>query len=307
MIAIIGAGRVGSGAALRIVEREIDDVVLVDIVEGRPMGEALDIMEASRGLMYDTRVTGSTDYSSVEGADLVVITAGLARKPGMSRLDLMNTNAGIIRDITKNVMKYAPDAKFMIVTNPVDVMTHVALEASGKERTEVFGMGSMLDKIRFEYFLSEKLDISIRDVNALVVGEHGDSMVPLPRYSSAGGIPVTQLLNPQEIDDVVERTRKGGAEVISLKGATFFAPSAALANMVEAFVRDQRRVLPASVCLRGEYGVDGVCMGTPSIIGRHGVERIIDLEFNTDEMEKFHRSAAVIKDAIERGVGNSLK
>ncbi len=307
MIAIIGAGRVGSGAALRIVEREIDDVVLVDIVEGRPMGEALDIMEASRGLMYDTRVTGSTDYSSVEGADLVVITAGLARKPGMSRLDLMNTNAGIMREITKNVMKYAPEAKLMIVTNPVDVMTHVALEASGKERTEVFGMGSMLDKIRFEYFLSEKLDISIRDVNALVVGEHGDSMVPLPRYSSAGGIPVTQLLEQGDIDDVVERTRKGGAEVISLKGATFFAPSAALANMVEAFVRDQRRVLPASVCLRGEYGVDGVCMGTPSIIGRHGVERIIDLKFNSDELEKFHRSAAVIRDAMERGLRSSLK
>lgn len=303
MIAIIGAGRVGSGAALRIVEREIDEVVLVDIVEGRPMGEALDIMEASRGLMYDTRVIGSTDYASVKGADLVVITAGLARKPGMSRLDLMNTNAGIIRDITRNVMKYAPEAKLMVVTNPVDVMTHVALEASGKDRTEVFGMGSMLDKIRFEYFLSEKLDISIRDVNALVVGEHGDSMVPLPRYSSAGGIPITQLLEQRDIDDVVERTRKGGAEVISLKGATFFAPSAALANMVEAFLRDQRRVLPASVCLRGEYGVDGVCMGTPSIIGKNGVERIIDLKLNNEEREKFHRSAAVIRDAMERGLG----
>ncbi len=303
MIAIIGAGRVGSGAALRIVEREIDEVVLVDIVKGRPMGEALDIMEASRGLMYDTRVIGSTDYAAVKGADLVVITAGLARKPGMSRLDLMNTNAGIIEDITKNVMKYAPEAKLMVVTNPVDVMTHVALEASGKERTEVFGMGSMLDKIRFEYFLSEKLGISIKDVNALVVGEHGDSMVPLPRYSSAGGIPITQLLKQGDIDDVVERTRKGGAEVISLKGATFFAPSAALANMVEAFVRDQRRVLPASVCLRGEYGVDGICMGTPSIIGKNGVERIIDLKLNNEEMERFHRSAAVIRDAMERGLG----
>ncbi len=303
MIAIIGAGRVGSGAALRIVEREIDEVVLVDIVEGRPMGEALDIMEASRGLMYDTRVIGSTDYAAVKGADLVVITAGLARKPGMSRLDLMNTNAGIIRDITKNVMKYAPEAKLMVVTNPVDIMAYVALEASGKERTEVFGMGSMLDKIRFEYFLSEKLEISIRDVNALVVGEHGDSMVPLPRYSSAGGIPITQLLEKGDIDDVVERTRKGGAEVISLKGATFFAPSAALANMVEAFVRDQRRVLPASVCLRGEYGVDGVCMGTPSIIGKNGVEKIIDLKLNNEEREMFHRSAAVIRDAMERGLG----
>ncbi len=299
MISIIGSGRIGSSVALRLAEKELSDILLVDIVEGLPKGESLDLMEASHGYLYDVDVRGTADYSEISNSNLIIVTAGSPRKTGMSRLELTKCNAPIITDISKKIKRYASDAIVVIITNPVDIMTYIAYKNTGFERERVIGMGSLVDCIRFEYFIARALGTSVRDVHALVIGEHGDTMVPLPRYTSAAGIPVTELLSEKEISLIIKKTLKSGAKVIALKGGTSHAPSAAVAMLVESIVKNYRRILPASIYLNGEYGHRNICIGVPAVIGKKGAEKIVKLDLNTKESKMLDRSATTIKDCLK--------
>ena len=298
MISIIGSGRVGSTLAMILVQRNMDDITLVDIIPGLPEGEALDLSHMAAELGIDVKITGSNDYAALRGSEIVVVTAGLARKPGMTRMDLLTKNAGIIKSVAGEVAKYAPDCKLIMVTNPLDAMTYVALKTTGFKKSRVFGMGGMLDLSRFKQLLSEDLHVSRSSIDALVLGEHGESMTPVPSYSSVNGIPLRHLLNEQQLDDAIDKTRKVAAEVIAKKGATFYAPANGIARMVEAVFYDKRALLPVSAYVEGEYGLSSLCIGVPAIIGKEGVEKIIELELQGKEKESFLKGANILKEAI---------
>lgn len=300
MISIIGAGKVGTAAAFDILRFRISDVVLVDLFEDLAKGEALDMMQAAPAIEFDGKVVGTSDFSQIAGSDVVVLVAGGGRKPGMSRLDLMNGNAKVVRSAAKEIARYAPECKLMIVTNPVDIMTYVACKESGFERNRVFGMGNILDTMRFRSYIAMELGVSREDVRALVIGEHGDSMVPLVECASVSGIPITELLTTEQIDRIVNLTRTSGADVIKLKGATTHAPGVVIAIMVDAVLRGRNRVMSVSTNLAGEYGCTDVSMGVPVVLGRNGVEKILQLKLKTETHEQLEKAVTTIKDAISQ-------
>ena len=299
MISIVGAGKVGSSAAFNILRFRISDVVLVDIIENLAHGEALDMMQAAPAIEFDGKIMGTSDFSKMKGSELVIITAGEARKPGTSRLDLMNKNTRLVRSIVKEVVKYAPDCKLMMVTNPVDIMTYIAFKESGFERNRVFGMGNILDTLRFRSYIAIELNVSREDTRALVIGEHGDSMVPLVNHASVSGIPITDLFTKEQVERIVDLTRTSGAEVIKLKGSTTYAPAAVMAIMADAVIRGRNRVMSVSTYLDGEYGFSDVSIGVPVVLGKNGVERILELELTPEAKQLFEKSVSIIKEAIK--------
>jgi malate dehydrogenase len=300
MITIIGAGKVGSSAAFNILGRRISDVVLIDVAENLAQGEALDMMQAAPAIEFDGKIKGTRSYGEMKGSELVILTAGLARQPGMSRLDLINKNAAIVKSIVKEVVRYAPDCNLMVVTNPVDIMTYVAYKESGFERSRVFGMGNILDTLRFRSYIAMELGVSREDIRALVIGEHGDSMVPLVNYASVSGIPITDLLKRKQIQKIVNLTRTSGSDVIKLKGSTVYAPAAVIAIMADAVFRGRNRVMGVSTYLQGEYGFSNLSIGVPCVLGKNGVERILELELDLETKKEFQKSADVVKDAIDK-------
>ena len=301
-ITVVGAGNVGATCADACARWELaNEVVLLDIKEGFAEGKALDIWQTAPIALFDSRVTGSTnDYSKTANSDVVVITSGLPRKPGMSRDDLIATNAAIVKSVTENVAKHSPNAIIIVVSNPLDVMTYCAFLTSKFPANRVFGMAGILDTARYRAFLATELNVSPKDIQAVLMGGHGDTMVPLPRYTTVGGIPVTELMSKEKLDAIVERTKKGGGEIVNLLGTSaWYAPGTAAAQMVEAIVRDQKRVFPCCVWLQGEYGLKDVYLGAPVILGRNGVERIIELQLNKEEMELTQASAKSVKEVME--------
>lgn len=300
MITIIGAGRVGSAAAFNILRYRISDVVLIDVFENLAKGEALDMMQTAPALEFDGKIFGTSDYSQMRSSELVIITAGEARKPGMTRLDLIKKNAGIVRSIAHEVAKYAPNCKIMVVTNPVDVMTYVAYKESGFERNRVFGMGNILDTLRFRSYIALELNVSREDIRALVIGEHGDSMVPLVEYASVAGIPITRLLSKEQIEKIINLIVSSGAEVISLKGSTVHAPAAAIAIMADAILRGRNRIMGVSTYLQGEFGFSDIAIGVPVVLGRNGVEKILELELQPETRKRLEKSVAVVREAINQ-------
>lgn len=301
-VTVVGAGNVGATCADVLAYREIaNEVILVDIKEGMAEGKALDIWQKSPINLYDTRTTGSTnDYSVTAGSEVVVITSGLPRKPGMTRDDLIQTNAGIVKSVTENVVKYSPDAIIIIVSNPLDVMTYQAHITSKLPRTKVFGMAGILDTARYRAFLAEALNVSGKDIQALLMGGHGDTMVPLPRYTTVGGIPVTQLIDKETLDAIIDRTKKGGGELVKLMGTSaWYAPGSAAAQMVEAIVRDQKRVFPVCAKLEGEYGIDDCYLGVPVILGKNGIEKFIEIDLNEEESKDLDTSRSHVKEVMD--------
>ncbi|MGC8654738.1 MAG: malate dehydrogenase [Candidatus Kryptoniota bacterium] len=302
-ITVIGAGNVGATVAQRLVDRELaNEVVLVDVIEGIPQGKGLDMYESTPVLGSDVKVVGSNTYPETAGSDLCIITAGVARKPGMSRDDLLNTNVEIVKSVTQQVVKHSPDAILIVVSNPLDVMTYVALKVSGFERHRVIGMAGVLDTARFRSFIAAELNVSVEDVQAFVLGGHGDSMVPLVRYTSVAGIPLTELIDSSRIESLVKRTRDGGAEIVSyLKtGSAYYAPSAAVVQMVESIIKDKKRILPCSVYLKGEYGMSDVVIGVPVKLGRKGIEKIMEIKLTEEEKAALVKSANDVKTNMEK-------
>ena len=299
-VSVIGAGNVGATLAQRLAELDLVDVALVDVVEGLAEGKALDLLEAGPVVGYDSQVVGSTDYAITDGSRLVVITSSLARKPGMSRDDLVTANAKIVGEVTTAVMEHSPDAILIIVTNPLDVMTELALRVSGLPRTRVIGMAGVLDTVRFRTFLAAELRVSVRSVEAYVLGGHGDSMVPLRAVTTVAGVPIGRLIAPERLEEVVQRTRDGGAEIVRhLKtGSAFYAPSASAAQMVEAILLDRGQILPCAIHLEGEYGLDGVVVGVPVKLGTAGVEEVIEVELTPAERAELVRSAEAVRETI---------
>lgn len=300
-ISVIGAGNVGATTAHRIADLELGDVVLVDIIEGLPQGKALDLAEATPVVGKDLRIIGSNGYMETTNSDIVVITAGIARKPGMSRDDLLNTNTQIVSDVTREVCKYSPEAILIVVSNPLDAMTYVAYKLSGFPKHRVFGMAGILDTARMRYFIAEALQVSVENVVAMVLGGHGDQMVPLSRYTSVAGIPLSDLMPQDQIDAIVQRTRDGGAEIVKyLKtGSAYYAPSAAVVEMVEAIVKDKHKIVPCAAYLEGEYGVNGVYLGVPVKLGARGIEQIIEISLTLEERAALHKSAEAVKELID--------
>jgi malate dehydrogenase len=300
-VTVVGAGNVGATAAQRIAEAGLADVVLIDIVEGLPQGKGLDLAESAPVIPHDARVVGSNDYADTAGSDVVVITSGIARKPGMSRDDLLSTNAGIVRSVVQAIVQHSPDCILVIVTNPLDAMCHVALEASGFPRERVVGMAGVLDSARFRTFIAMELGVSVEDTHAFVLGGHGDTMVPLPRYSTVAGIPITELMTPERVEALVQRTASGGAEIVALlkTGSAYYAPAAAAFEMVESILKDRKRVLPCAALLRGEYGVDGLFVGVPVVLGARGIERIIPIKLTAAEQAAFDKSAAAVRELVD--------
>jgi malate dehydrogenase len=298
MITIIGAGKVGSASAFEILKNRVSDVQLIDVYGELAKGEALDMMQAAPAIEFDGKIAGSTDFADMAGSELVILIAGQPRKPGMSRIDLMNGNAQVVRSIVKQVAKYAPFCKLMVVTNPVDIMTYVARMESGLPKNQVFGMGNILDTNRFRSYIAEELGVSREDTTALVIGEHGDTMVPLVEYASVSGIPITDLLSKTRIDKIVSQTITSGADVIKLKGATIYAPAAVIALTAEAVIKGRNRVMSVSTCPNGEYGCSDYSIGVPVVLGRNGVERIIELKLSPESQSRFDKSVATIKNAI---------
>lgn len=301
-VTVVGAGNVGATCADVIAHKELcNELVLVDIKENFAEGKALDIWQTSPINLYDTRVKGSTnDYSKTANSDVVVITSGLPRKPGMSRDDLISTNAAIVKSVTENVIKYSPNAIIIIVSNPLDVMTYCAYLTAKVDSRRVFGMAGILDTARYRAFLAEALDCSPKDIQAVLMGGHGDTMVPLPRYTTVGGIPVTELIEKDKLDAIIERTKKGGGEIVNLLGTSaWYAPGAAAAQMVEAIVRDQKRIYPVCAWLQGEYGLKNIYLGVPVKLGRNGIEEIIELQLNDEEKKLLADSAAAVKEVMD--------
>jgi malate dehydrogenase len=298
MIGMVGAGRVGAQAALEIASSGIDDIALVDIIPGLAEGEALDISHRLSDAGVDVSVTGSTDYSVIDGASLVVVTAGLARKPGMTRMDLLAKNSVIIASVVREVAKHAPESVILMVTNPMDVMTYVALKVSGFPKNRVVGQGGVLDNSRFKYVLSKKLGVSRSSVTSLVMGEHGENMIPVASHAYVSGVPLSTLLTEEEAQTAIDDTRKVAAEVISKKGATIFAPGRSVARMVNAIANDTKEVLAASAYLEGEYGLKGLCIGVPVMLGKNGVERIYELKLSDKERDWFNKGADTLMEAI---------
>ena len=300
-ISVIGAGNVGATCADVIAHKELaNEVVLLDIKENFAEGKALDMWQTAPINMYDSRITGSTnDYSKTAGSEVVVITSGLPRKPGMSRDDLIATNAGIVKTVTENVIKHSPNAIIIVVSNPLDVMTYCAYLNAKLPSNKVFGMAGILDTARYKAFLATELNVSPKDIQAVLMGGHGDTMVPLPRYTTVGGIPVTELIAKDRLDAIIDRTKKGGGEIVNLLGTSaWYAPGAAAAQMVEAIVRDQKRVFPVCAWLNGEYGMKDIYMGVPVILGKNGIEKIIELKLNEDEMQLCNDSAKAVKEVM---------
>ena len=300
-VTVVGAGNVGATTALRIQQLGYTDVVLVDVVEDLPQGKALDMLEAGPVTGTDARVTGSNSYEESSDSDLVVITAGIARSPGMSRDDLLLTNMRITSSVTEQVVKYSPDCIIIAVTNPLDAMVQNIYETSGFPRNRVFGMAGILDTARFRTFIAEELNVSVEDVQALVLGGHGDDMVPLVRYTSVGGIPITELMAEEKIDQLVARTRAGGGEIVALlkEGSAYYAPSAAITQMVEAVLLDKKRILPACAYLEGEYGINGLCVGVPVKLGAGGVEQIMQIGLTEEERTALRHSAASVQELVD--------
>jgi malate dehydrogenase len=301
-VTVIGAGNVGSTTAQRIIETGLADVVLVDIVEGLPQGKALDLAQAAPVVGYDVNVVGTNDYAETAGSKMIVVTSGLARQPGMSRDDLLAKNAAIVSSVVKQAVAVSPEAIIVVVTNPLDAMCHVAMRASGFERERVIGMAGVLDSARFRHFIADELNVSVRDVRAFVLGGHGDTMVPLPRHSTVGGVPITELMPAQRIAEIIERTRNGGAEVVSLlkSGSAYYAPAAAVVEMVEAILLDRRRILPCAAYLQGEYGIDGLFVGVPVVLGHDGMERVIEIALTDEEKAQLAHSAASVRELVEK-------
>lgn len=301
-ITVVGAGNVGATVADTLAQNEVaNEIVIVDIRENFAEGKALDMWETSPIRLSDSRVIGSTnDYSKTANSDVVVITSGMPRKPGMSRDDLISTNAKIVKSVTESVVKYSPDAIIVVVANPLDVMTYAAFLASKKSRNQVFGMAGILDTARYRSFLAEELNVSPKDIQALLMGGHGDTMVPLPRYTTVAGIPVTQLIDEEKLNAIVERTKKGGGEIVKLLGTSaWYAPGQAAAQMVEAIVKDQKRIFPVCTLLEGEYGQTNVALGVPVKLGRNGIEEIIEVELNDVEKAMLETSSAAVKDVMK--------
>ena len=300
-VTVIGAGNVGATTAQRIAEAGLADVCLVDVVEGLPQGKALDLAEAAPLHHHDHAISGTNDYADTAGSDIVVVTAGLARQPGMSRDDLLIKNAGIVRIVVGNAVKHSPDAILIIVTNPLDAMVHVALETSGFPRERVIGMAGVLDSARFRTFVAQELGVSSEDVSAFVLGGHGDTMVPLPRFSTVAGIPLPELMKPDRIEALVQRTRNGGAEVVALlkAGSAFYAPASSVLRMVDSIFNDRNRVLPCAVLLNGEYKIDGLVVGVPVVLGASGMERIIEIALTADEQAALLTSAESVRALVD--------
>jgi len=302
-ITVIGAGNVGATTAQRLADKQLaNEIVLVDVIEGIPQGKALDMYEASPVEKADVRVIGTNGYEETANSDIVVITAGIARKPGMSRDDLMNTNSGIVKSCTEAAVAKSPDAIFIVVSNPLDVMAYVAMKVSGLPRQRVIGMAGVLDAARFRSFIALELNVSVEDVNAFVLGGHGDSMVPLPRYSTVAGIPITELMDKATVDRLVKRTRDGGIEIVNyLKtGSAYYAPSSATVAMVESIVKDKKRILPCSAFLTGEYGLNNTFVGVPVKLGKKGIEQIIQIKLDPDEQAALGKSAADVQSSIAK-------
>ncbi len=301
-VTVVGAGNVGATCANVIAHKElVNEVVLLDIKEGIAEGKSLDIWQTSGINNYDTRVTGVTnDYSRTAGSEVVVITSGLPRKPGMSRDDLISTNAEIVKSVTENVVKHSPDAILIIVSNPLDVMSYCAFLNSGLPSSKVMGMAGILDTARYRAFLAEAINCSPKDISAMLLGGHGDTMVPLPRYTSVSGIPVTELIESEKLNAIVDRTKKGGGELVALMGTSaWYAPGAAAAQMVESILRNQRRIFPVCAWLQGEYGLKDIYLGVPVILGKNGIEKIIELKLNEDEKKLLKDSAKSVKEVME--------
>lgn len=296
-VTVVGAGHVGATLAQRIVESGLADVVLVDLAEGIPQGKALDLLEAAPIMGHDAKITGTNKYDETAGSDVIVITAGLARKPGMSRDDLLAANADIVKVCAAESGKRSPKAVMIVVTNPMDVMAYVAMKATGFPRERVFGMGGVLDSARFRTFIAMELGVSVENTHAFVLGGHGDSMVPLPRYSTVAGIPITELMKKEQVDRLVERTRNGGAEIVAFlkTGSAYYAPSAATAEMVEAILLDKKKILPCSVYLTGEFGVQNVFAGVPVKLGAGGAEQVIEVKLDADEKAAFMKSVEAVR------------
>ncbi|MEO6392555.1 MAG: malate dehydrogenase [Pyrinomonadaceae bacterium] len=300
-ITVVGGGNVGATAAHWIAAKELADVVLVDIVEGVPQGKALDLAETAPIEGFDVHLTGTNTYEATAGSDIVIITAGLPRKPGMSRDDLLKTNADIVGQVSEQVAKFSPDAILIIVSNPLDAMCQVALRRSGFPKHRVIGMAGVLDSARMRCFLAEALDVSVENVTAFVLGGHGDTMVPLPRYSTCAGIPITELLSKDQIDAIVKRTAGGGAEIVALlkTGSAYYAPSAAAVEMAEAILKDKKKILPCAAFLEGEYGVNGLYVGVPCKLGKNGLEQIIVINLTAEERIALQKSAASVQELVD--------
>lgn len=299
-VAVIGAGNVGATAVYYIADKNLADIVMVDVVEGMPQSKALDYLHAAPARGYSVNIVGSNDYSAIEGADVVVMTAGLPRKPGMDRMDLLKTNVGIAKTAAQAVAEYAPNAVVIAVANPLDIIAMVMLRETGFALKKVLGMAGVLDTSRFTYFIAEKIGVWPGDVTAIVLGGHGDTMVPIPRYTSVGGFPITELLDADTIEELVQRTRTGGAEIVNYlkRGSAFYAPGASVAKMVEAIIKDEKRLLAASVYLRGEYGHRDMFLGVPALIGRNGVEKIFELELAPEEKAALDNSAEHVAEGV---------
>lgn len=305
-IALVGAGQIGGTLALLAAQKELGDVVLIDIAEGVPQGKALDLAETMPVVYADAGLTGSNDYAAMKGADVVIVTAGIPRKPGMSRDDLISINSGIIKTVGENIKTHAPNAFVIVITNPLDAMVEVMQRVSGLPAEKVVGMAGVLDSARFRFFLAEEFGVSVKDVGAFVLGGHGDTMVPLVRYSTVGGISLPDLVEmgwttQAKLDQIVQRTRDGGAEIVNLlkTGSAFYAPAASAIEMAESYLKDGKRVLPCAAKLTGQYGVNGLYIGVPVVIGAKGVEKIIEIKLNADEQKMFDHSVNAVKGLIE--------
>ncbi|MEN0644378.1 malate dehydrogenase [Alkalicoccobacillus gibsonii] len=302
-ISVVGGGFTGATTALMVAQKELGDVVLVDIpnMEGPTKGKALDMFESTPVQGTDAKITGTSSYEDTKDSDVVVITAGIARKPGMSRDDLVSTNAGIMKSVTKEVVKHSPNCYIIVLTNPADAMTYTVYKESGFPKNRVIGQSGVLDTARFRTFIAEELNISVEDITGFVLGGHGDDMVPLIRYSAAGGVPLQSLLSEERISEIVERTRKGGGEIVGLlgNGSAYYAPAASLTQMVEAILKDKKRVLPTIAYLEGEYGYDDLYLGVPTILGGDGIEKIIELDLTEDEKNQLDRSADSVRNVME--------
>ncbi len=299
-ITIVGAGNVGATTAHWLAAKEVGDIVLVDVIEGLPQGKALDLLEAMPIEGYDVHVVGSNSYDATANSDIVVITAGIARKPGMTREDLIDTNAGIIRSVVQQVAPLSPNSILIVVTNPLDTMAYLAYKVSGFPRERVIGQAGVLDSARFRAFIAMELGVSVENTHAFVLGGHGDEMVPLPRYSTVAGIPITELMSQEQIDRIVQRTRQGGGEIVALlkTGSAFYAPGAAVAQMVEAILKDKKQILPCSVYVDGQYGLRDMYFGLPAKLGRGGVEQVLEIQLTPEEKAALERSAALVRSSI---------
>jgi malate dehydrogenase len=300
-VTVVGAGNVGATAAQRLAEKGLCDVVLVDILEGVPQGKALDLVEAAPVEKHDAQITGSNSYDETNGSDIIIITAGIPRKPGMSRDDLISTNAGIVKKVVTDVVKQSPESILIIVSNPLDAMCHVALETSGFPKNRVIGMAGVLDSARFRSFIAMELNVSVENTHAFVLGGHGDTMVPLPRYSTVAGIPITELISKERIDAIVDRTANGGAEIVSLlkTGSAYYAPASAAVEMAESILKDKKKILPCAAYLEGEYGINNLFIGVPVKLGTNGIEDIVEIKLTDDEKTRLNQSADAVKELVE--------